>query len=280
MQPSELEQVAQAICKERGWSFVQTVGEGAFKETFQVNDRNGVSFALKIYKAATVRKREAREIAAMMRCNHERVARLISVDGYDLKGQKFLTLTEEFLHGGTLTQRGKLGREECLALGEQLNEALAHIAGLGLVHRDIKPDNVMFRSEKGGAVLTDFGVARDLGDSSITPTWAPRGPGTPFFASPEQLNNEKFLTDWRSDQFTLGVVLSYVTLGAHPYWKPGTQEAEAVDRVASRSKPEETFLAAAEALKLPVLVKMVAPWPVQRFRTPDALSKAWFEQRG
>jgi hypothetical protein len=55
--------------------------------------------------------------------------------------------------------------------------------------------------------LVDFGLVRDLSETSLTASWLPRGPGTPLFASPEQLNNEKALIDWRSDQFSIGVIL-------------------------------------------------------------------------
>ena len=137
----------------------------------------------------------------------------------------------------------------------------------------------MFREDRSTPVITDFGVVRDLTDSSMTPTWAPRGPGTPYFASPEQLNNEKDLTDWRSDQFALGVVLAYVTLQQHPYMLPGIPDQDVVDRVSSRIGPAEHFVACANEAGLSVLSKMVAPWPVDRYRTPSHLATAWRGQR-
>ena len=129
-------------------------------------------------------------------------------------------------------------------------------------------------------MITDFGVVRDLTDSSITPTWAARGPGTPFFAAPEQLNNEKSLTDWRTDQFALGVVLSYSVVGAHPYWEVGISDRDIVDRVSARRRAGDWFPEKAAEIGLPVLLKMVAPWPVDRFRRPEMLSRAWGEQKG
>ena len=159
-------------------------------------------------------------------------------------------------------------------------DAIAHIADLDLVHRDIKPDNIMFREDQLTPVLTDFGVARDLMDSSLTPTWAPRGPGTPFFSSPEQLNNQKSLIDWRSDQFALGVVLAYVTLGMHPYRPASGSDNVAVDLVATRQGPTQQFMESCRSSGLPVLAKMVASWPVNRYRTPAQLATAWSSQQG
>jgi len=216
----------------------------------------------------------------MLRCNHPNIARLLSVDEYVYEGMHLVTLTEEFLEGGTLTGKGEIAKAQCLAIGSSLIEAIRHTAGLDLVHRDIKPDNIMFRKDGTTPVLTDFGVARDLLESSLTPTWAPRGPGTPFFSSPEQLNNQKHLTDWRSDQFALGVVLSYVTLGIHPYLPDSAPQSHVIDLVASRRGPTDRFIANTKSAGLSVIEKMVAPWPVQRYRTPLQLATAWNSQEG
>jgi serine/threonine protein kinase len=203
---------------------------------------------------------------------------LISVDEYRYEALHFVTLTEEFLNGGTLTSKGKITRAQCIAIGSCLIDALGHTASLGLVHRDIKPDNIMFRQDGATPVLTDFGVARDLLDSSLTPTWAPRGPGTPFFASPEQLNNQKHLIDWRCDQFGLGISLSFVTLGIHPYLPENGPDHTVVDLVAGRKGPTDQFIAAIRSIGLTALQKMVASWPIHRYRTPPELANAWASQ--
>lgn len=260
--------------------FVKRVGEGTFKQTFEVIGADNLHVALKLYKAAVAGPRERREIEAMQRCKHDNIARLLSVDRYNYEGSVLVTLTEEFLPGGTLTEKGKISRGECLRIGGRLIDAVAHIADLELVHRDIKPDNIMFRQDHLTPVLTDFGVARDLMDSSLTPTWAPRGPGTPFFSSPEQLNNQKTLIDWRSDQFALGVVLAYVALEMHPYRPASVSDNEVVDLVATRHGPAQQFAESCRSSGLPVLIKMVAPWPVHRYRTPMQLANAWSSQQG
>lgn len=280
MEHVDLETIARGICQKKGMQFVKRVGEGTFKETFQVQGADGLPLALKLYKALGSTKRDQREIGSMLRCAHKNIARLISVDTYRHKGQQFIGIAEEYLPGGTLTSKGRIAASECIALGSELIEALVYLAELGLVHRDIKPDNIMFRADGLTPVITDFGVVRDLSDSSITPTWAPRGPGTPFFASPEQLNNQKELTDWRSDQFTLGVVLAYVTLGEHPYKIKRISDHEVVDRMSSRQHPAESFQTDANNAGLPALTRMVAPWPIDRYRKPEHLQRAWREQRG
>src|SRR5258708_4221260 len=216
MPEDDLQIVARKICEKRGMQFVKQEGEGTFKQTFKVLTADNQPVALKLYKADSFTRRDEREINAMLRCRHPSIAQLLEVVPFRQNGKQRVWILEEFLPGGTLADKGRIGVEECLKMGRQLIDAVSHIAELSLVHRDIKPADIMFRGD-GTPVITDFGIVRDLSDSSITPTWAARGPGTPFFASPEQLNNQKELTDWRSDQFALGVSVAFSLFGDHPY---------------------------------------------------------------
>jgi serine/threonine protein kinase len=276
----ELETIARKICVRRDLKFVKRVGEGAFKQTFSVIDSKGGALALKLYKAVSTSGRDAREIRAMKRCQHPNIARLLSMEAVDHKGHSVVAIIEEFLPGGTLTSKGQLTISQCLNVGAQLISAIAHLEQLRLVHRDIKPDNIMFRADGQTPVLTDFGVVRDLSDSSITPTWADRGPGTPFFSAPEQLRNEKNLIDWRTDQFALGIVLSQAALGDHPFRETGASDIETVERVSFRGRPASWFVQRAAEFRLGALLRMVSPWPVDRYRRPEILQSAWHEQKG
>src|ERR1700722_7612903 len=237
----DLEAIARKICTRAHLQFVNREAEGAFKQTFRVLDQAGLPLALKIYKTSHSSARDQREIKAMLRCKHPNIARLINVQTYDFAGDNFVGILEEFLPGGTLSSRGTLTISQGLAVGKQLIEAIAYLADLSLVHRDIKPDNIMFKADGSTPVITDFGVVRDLSDSSATPTWVPRGPGTPLYSAPEQLKNEKHLIDWRTDQFSLGVVLASAVFGDHPYKMQGASQAEIVNRVSARLPPAEWF---------------------------------------
>ena len=171
-------------------------------------------------------------------------------------------------------------RDDGLKLGSCLIDALGHIAGRDLVHPDLKAVNVMFRSKDLEPVIVDFGLVRDLRQTSLTRTWEIRGPGTPLYAPPEQLNNEKELIDWRSDQFSLGVMLSYCIFGFHPFSDEGLADAAVVERVASRGAHADRFLSASDSHRLPLLKRMVNVWPVRRVRTPAQLLKLWQQQQG
>jgi serine/threonine protein kinase len=216
----------------------------------------------------------------MTRCSHPNIGKLSLVDSYSA-GVDYLFSLEEFLCGGTLTSKlsgGALNRDRVLGLGELLIDAVSHIASQGLVHRDLKPDNVLFRSDGVTPVIVDFGIVRDLTLSSLTESWLSRGPGTPLFAPPEQLNNEKALINWRADQFSLGILLSISAFCFHPFEENGYSPAQIVQHVAARRQSTSRFKTAAQACRLPVLIKMTDTWPISRFRRPDELGDAWRRQ--
>lgn len=282
MPASPLEAVAAAYCAHNGMILHASVGTGAFKETFSATLPDGRLTALKVYKQGFNVQRVLREVEALARCNHSNIAELFAVEAFDLGGTSYLVSTEELLTGGTLSQRlaiGLLTPGDVLALGGSLIDAVSTIAGKRLVHRDLKPDNIMFRGDGVSPVVVDFGLVRDLGAESITQTWQMQGPGTPLFAPPEQLRNDKAMIDWRSDQFALGVVLSYAAFGFHPYDYGGDRAEVIVERVAVRGSLGSQFIRAAEAARLGCLVPMVQPWPVGRVRTPSALSEQWHKQQ-
>ncbi len=280
MTPAALEPVAREICQGQGWGFGNFVGAGAFKETFRVLDAKGAPAALKVYKPSGSLVRAQREIDAMAQCSHPHIAKLFAVGTQTIGKTAYAFCIEEFLPGGTLADAfansGHFDTPQIRGLIASLADALHHLTERSLVHRDLKPENIMLRADRRTPVIVDFGLVRDLAATSATPTWAAQGPGTPFFAPPEQLSNDKALIDWRADQFSLGVTFSVLALGRHPY-ATGPQDLPVVivDRVNNRESPSDAFAADARARKLEPLIRMVAPWPVQRFRRPQDLIAAW-----
>lgn len=272
-----LQQVASAICVDRGLTLGAEVGAGAFKTTFEVRLGDGSARALKLYRKAGADARTQREVDAIKRCSHPGIVRFEYIEVWRDGADDYIYSIEEFLDGGTLTKRmvtGLMTPQVIRQLAASLADAIAHVAGLGLVHRDIKPDNIMFRSTDHSPVLVDFGLVRDLQQMSLTNTWLPQGPGTPFFAPPEQLNNEKHMIDWRADQFSLGVAMTVCGIGRHPYALAGNNPLQVIERVARREGTAPEFLAWAASNELDALTKMVAPWPIQRYRTPQQLVAA------
>jgi len=275
---AELKAVAARICAARGFTLGSTLGHGAFKETYLATI-GGQQFALKVVRANADPARIEREISVMTKCKHGNISVLQACDLEQVSGQTYCWLLEEYLAGGTLADKlaaaGTFPVAEVKRLGGIIIEALKYLRSLGLVHRDIKPENILFRADGVTPVLVDFGLARDLDQESLTQTWALQGPGTPFYAAPEQLHNRKDLIDWRTDQFSLGVMLTVCGFGRHPFAEPNEPRMKTVQKVFELRRPAEDFCASATAAGLAALVRMVKSWPVERYRTPDLLREAW-----
>jgi serine/threonine protein kinase len=271
-------EVAAAVCGENGLTLIGSVGAGVFKQTFHVTTADGGSMALKVYNSNNRNARVEREVEAMSRCAHPNIAKFDVLATFGLNGTEYLYSLEEFIAGGSLEARladGKLERADVISIGVQLVNAVSHIAGHDLVHRDLKPANIMLREGSSSPVVVDFGLVRNLEATSLTETWIPQGPGTPLFAPPEQLNNEKHLIDWRADQFALGVVFTMCITARHPYQDESEQPFHAVERVASRGSLPAWFPEWANKQNLGPLYRMVQPWPVQRYRLAGDLVAAW-----
>jgi serine/threonine protein kinase len=183
---------------------------------------------------------------------------------------KYWVTVEEYIAGGTLEQRlaaGTMDGPTVLSTVLPLAEALSHLQEKQLVHRDIKPANILFRST-GEPVLTDFGLVRILDQSPLTHDFLGMGPGTPLYAAPEQLLNEKAEIDWRTDQFALALVACRCLFGVHPFAPLGTPH-DAVQMVHQRATLPSDMKAKLIDAGLPALVRALEPWAVSRFRWPD-----------
>lgn len=106
--------------------------------------------------------------------------------------------------------------KEIISCFIELLKGLSIIWDQRIYHRDIKPDNILFKS-KNEVVIIDLGIARFLDLDSLTNTMALRGPCTPVFAAPEQLLNKKNIIDQRTDFFALGILLTIMLYDIHPF---------------------------------------------------------------
>lgn len=153
------------------------------------------------------RDRFHREAQAAGRLSHPNVVAVHDVG--EERGQPYLVM--EFVEGealdALLRRRRILSVEEAVAIGAQVAEALGHAHQHGIVHRDVKPANIMVRAD-GVVKVADFGIAR-LSGSDVTQTG--RILGSPSYMSPEQVSGLK--VDARSDLFSLGVVLYEMLTG-------------------------------------------------------------------
>lgn len=269
----DLDAAAAELCNQRGFEFRGLLGKGAFKRAY-LAACNSEQFALKLAVLAGAAERLVREARALQECSHSSIARLLQAHPYVIPGGVELwVVCEEYLAGGTLESRlarGVLSPEETRAIGVSLAEVLGHLHEKRLVHRDIKPANIMFRDDSNSyPVLTDFGIVRMLDQPTLTQAFAQMGPGTPAYAAPEQLTNDKLLIDWRTDQFDLAIVLAECLIGHHPFLAPGKTIPEAIMAVAARHEMPAENAARLAALGFGALGTALKPWPIARFRKPS-----------
>jgi len=266
----DLSAAAADLCKNRGFEFHGELGKGAFKSAYLAKKAQ-TSFALKLAAVAGSPERLVRETAALQTCSHPAIARLFEAFPYTYGSLQLWVVCEEYLAGGTLESRLQGGLPSPAVLRDialRLAEVLEHLNDKKLVHRDIKPANIMFRSD-GAPVLTDFGIVRMLDRPTLTQAFLNMGPGTPAYASPEQLNNDKALIDWRTDQFGLAVVLAECLIGHHPFLEQGKAVHDAIVSVAARQEMPLVNAQQLQAHGFGCLIKALKPWPIARYRRPS-----------
>jgi serine/threonine protein kinase len=161
-------------------------------------------------------KREARAVAQL---NHPNIVQ-VYVFGQTDDGQLYIAM--EFVDGRPLTtelSKGRLPQARALRILDQTCAALSEAHGVGLVHRDLKPDNLMLTDRHGNpdyVKVLDFGIAKMLGEEGqANLTAAGAIFGTPRYMAPEQANAGK--VDARTDLYALGVILYEMLSGAHPF---------------------------------------------------------------
>ncbi|MBI5849683.1 MAG: protein kinase [Planctomycetes bacterium] len=186
---------------------VQELGRGAMGVVWEV-ERDGACYALKAFAGSVLsgprgRERFARECAILARLSHPGIVRIVEQGEHG--GMPFLVM--ERVHGRTLDGTA-LPRDAAIRVVRDLAQALGAAHAAGVVHRDVKPSNVMLRDD-GRPVLLDFGLGG--GDTDATLTASGDVLGTPRYMAPEQARGET--ADARSDVFALGLVLFELVAG-------------------------------------------------------------------
>jgi tRNA A-37 threonylcarbamoyl transferase component Bud32 len=212
---------------------VRQIGEGGMSRVFEAEDETlGRRVALKIlnrqYSRDSVRLEQFRQEAHITaNVTHPNVIKLYSV-GYD---QGYFYIAMELVGGGSLEQRirreGHLKQEDALRIGREVAEGLRAAQQLNLIHRDVKPANILF-TETGTAKVVDFGLAlfANRGGDQSGEIWA-----TPYYVAPEKvIDNEE---DYRSDIFSLGATLYHAMTGQPPH-KADTSSIEDLRRIKSK----------------------------------------------
>ena len=200
------------------WVPSRLIGSGAVASVYLCTDAEGRSAAVKWMNQShgPLVRRFLREIESLKRLRHPGVTRF--VDAGEAEGRPYLAMehvsgVDLRLFTTKLHKRPSAERyERCRTIGRVLCEALEHIHSIGLVHRDVKPSNVLI-SEADRVVLGDFGVVKD--PDALDKTAVGVVVGTLAYAAPEQIQGEA--VDARTDLFGLGATLYFVLTQRRPF---------------------------------------------------------------
>jgi hypothetical protein len=167
-----------------------------------------------------IRERFTREAQTAARLSHPHIVPIHTVG----EGQGLVYFVMGYVDGesvaGRIRRRGKLPVEEARRIMGEAADALSAAHALSIIHRDIKPDNILLEGSRGRVMVTDFGIAKALSATSgATLTGAGVAIGTPAFMSPEQAAGEREI-DGRSDVYSLGVVAFQMLTGELPFNAP------------------------------------------------------------
>lgn len=222
----------------RGYQIIRKLGEGGMSDVFLAYSGSQKSeVVLKVLRTslsndAEMLRRFIQEYAVLANLKHHHVSRIYDQGFTD----DYAYIAMEYLSGGTLKEeirgRGRPGNaltgtpakihSRVIDLLRQITSALNAIHKLGLVYRDLKPDNLMFRSEGGELVLVDFGIVKNIGEHTVglmperlVSTEHGQVIGTPYYVSPEQATGQE--VTHRSDFYSLGVILYELLTGSRPY---------------------------------------------------------------
>jgi eukaryotic-like serine/threonine-protein kinase len=214
------------------YEILQLLGEGGMGAVYKAKDRELDRFiCLKVIRSALASKpdvlqRFKQELILARKVTHKNVVR--TYDLGEFEGTRFITM--EFIEGrdfkSLVQEKGKLPPEEVAAIIRQVCRGLAAAHNEGVVHRDLKPQNIMVEAN-GRASIMDFGIARSVEQSGLTVSGAMLG--TPDYMSPEQAMGQS--ADARSDIFALGLILYESLTGQLPY-----QADTAVGKIMKRTK--------------------------------------------
>ena len=239
---------------------LRPLGSGGSGSVWLVRDeRSGRELALKaVALEGKAGARAEREMEAVTRLRHPRCPRAVAL----ARDDRHVYVAYEYVPGKTLRQalrHGELPDADTVEAAAQVLEALAHAHAQGVVHRDVKPANVILRQGEGVSVwLLDFGLARL--EEADTLTAAGDVPGTLAYVAPERLDGRE--ATGAADVWSVGVMLWEALAGRHPFWAPSP--VETARRISAGAPPLASARPDLPDALCALVDRMLAPDPRRR----------------
>ncbi|MEO7083760.1 MAG: serine/threonine-protein kinase [Gemmatimonadaceae bacterium] len=219
-----------------------------------------------------IKTRFLREAETAAQLNHPNIVDIYAVD--EIEGIVYFVMA--YIMGDNLAKRvhdhGALSVDETRRTMRDVADALAYAHERGVIHRDIKPDNILIDQGSGRPMVTDFGIARAIteGDSRLTATGI--AIGTPTYMSPEQAAGERTV-DGRSDLYSLGI-LGYQMLTGEPPFIANSTPAILVKHISERPVPVDQRRADVPQDLARIIMTLLEKDPANRFPSANAVVQA------
>jgi serine/threonine protein kinase len=258
------------------YRIIQELGAGGFATVYKALDTTlDREVALKILVPLILRdppfiNRFKQEAKVMARLFHPNVATVFEIS--EAAGRHFIAM--QYIQGRNLRdlirEESPLPFDEMASIIEQIGAALDYAHMHGIIHRDVKPSNILI-DERGHATLTDFGIAKALEGTSIQTT-SGAVMGTPYYASPEQAESRPL--DGRSDLYSLGIVAYELCTGTVPFVADSTPSLYYKIVHEPPRLPSDSNARAARPIEQ-VLLKAIIKQPEQRYQSGQEFATAF-----
>jgi len=219
-----------------------------------------------------IKTRFLREAETAAQLNHPNIVDIYSVD--ELSQLVFFVMA--YIPGDNLAKRlhdsGAMSIADTRRIMRDVGDALAYAHARGVVHRDIKPDNILIDEGSGRPMVTDFGIARAITDGDARLTATGMAIGTPTYMSPEQAAGDRAI-DGRTDLYALGVV-AYQMLTGQPPFSAASTPAILVKHLSERPIPVEQRRADVPRELSRIVMLLLEKDPAARFPTAEAMVMA------
>ena len=254
------------------------IGRGGMGIVYRAKDRRlKRTVAIKLLPPelafrSDIKTRFLREAETAAQLSHPNIVPIYTVD--ETEGLVFFVMA--YVDGENLAkrifERGVLPCDEVRRILREVADALAYAHERGVVHRDIKPDNIIIASQTGRPMVTDFGIARAVSDGDSRLTATGMAIGTPAYMSPEQAAGERTI-DGRSDLYSLGVV-AYQMLAGEPPFVAASTPAMLVKHISERPLPVQQRRADVPEDLARAVMLLLEKDPANRFPSASALVTA------